>query len=97
MNDFDGPYPDVPPGRPLVIVRDEAKLYGLVASPDIAADAILILDRREGSRRREVAHGTVERRVADRRRRDVSEAVRHAGFAIVPSASHSALREDVLA
>ena len=68
---------------PLVIVRDEATLVGLVHDPLVRSGATFVVDRRTGDRRGTTPQSSVERRRGDRRQQDVSAALERDGFAIV--------------
>ena len=50
----------------------------------LASLVAVIIDRRYRDRRRADAEQTVERRQADRRRRNVSEQLRDGGWAVIP-------------
>ena len=68
---------------PLVIVRDEATLWGRVHDSLIGSAATFVVDRRASDRRSTTPESSVERRRGDRRQHDVSTALERDGFATV--------------
>lgn len=77
--------PETPGPRLLFIVaRTETKLHWYAQSSFADAQSIqVVLDRRQGERRRAGAPPSVERRHSDRRQFDVNDRLQRVGWAVV--------------
>jgi predicted ATPase/class 3 adenylate cyclase len=78
-------------GHLFIVARSKPALYDELRRELDARPVTIILDRREGERRRRVQSDAPERRVGDRRRQAAfDEALRARGFAVVVETEHAA-------